>query len=62
MRAFVQLPKKTTSTGVPASFFPAVSPMYFNAFTALSRSLRSASVAGSGTGWLIDIPMPGLVP
>jgi hypothetical protein len=62
MRALVQLPKKTTSTGVPASFFPAVNPMYFKAFAALSRSLRSASDAGSGTGWLIDIPIPGFVP
>jgi 3-isopropylmalate/(R)-2-methylmalate dehydratase large subunit len=62
MRALVQLPKKTTSTAVPANACPAVSPMYLSAFTALSRSLRSASDAGSGTGWLIDIPMPGFVP
>ena len=62
MRALVQLPKKTTSTGVPASFFPGSSPMYLSAFAALSRSLRSPSDAGSGTGWLIDIPMPGFVP
>ena len=55
-RALVQLPMKTTCTGLPASGSPGCSPMYASDFA------NTASPGRSGTVPLIGMTMPGLVP
>ena len=50
IRALVQLPMKTRSTGIPSSGVPGVSPMYSSARAAASRS------AGSGEAGRIGHP------
>ena len=63
MRALVQLPMKTTSTGWPSSGCAGLrGPCSASAFSSAARCAASASVAGSGTRPVMGMPMPGLVP
>src|SRR5439155_8128422 len=60
-RAFVQLPMKVTSTGVPLIGAPGVSFMYSSASATPARS--SAGLPSiEGTRWSMEIACPGLMP
>src|SRR5664279_2102282 len=61
MRELVQLPMNTTSMGNPASGLPPSRPIYLSAFAMESRCMGSETRDGSGTGWVMGTPIPGLL-